>query len=136
MRIPEMPIPERVERTAKNVLGGPLELCSYDPLTGFYRTGCCETGAEDVGMHTVCIIVDDAFLAASKAAGNDLSTPTESFPGLQSGDRWCLCATRWHQAYELGFAPRVVLAATHEATLEIVPLRILLTYAVTTERPN
>lgn len=136
MRIPEIELPERVDRSAKNVLGGPLELCSYDPMTGFYRTGCCETGPEDLGAHTVCIIVDEPFLAASKAAGNDLSTPTPSFSGLQPGDRWCLCAGRWHEAHEQGFAPRVVLAATHEATLQIVPLRLLLAYAVTTERPN
>ena len=136
MRIPEMELPERVERGAKNVLGGPLEPCSYEPLTGFYRTGCCETGADDVGVHTVCIIVDEAFLAASKAAGNDLSTPQENFPGLLPGDRWCLCAARWRQAYEQGFAPRVMLAATHEATLQIVPLRLLLAFAVTTELPN
>ena len=136
MRIPEEPLPQRVDRTAKNVLGGPLEFCSVDPLTGFYRTGCCETGAEDVGLHTVCIIVDEVFLAASKAAGNDLTTSTENFQGLQAGDRWCLCATRWRQAYEQGFAPRVILAATHEASLEIVPLRIMLAFAVTTERPN
>jgi hypothetical protein len=131
-----MELPERVERGAKNVLGGPLEPCSYEPLTGFYRTGCCETGADDVGVHTVCIIVDEAFLAASKAAGNDLSTPQENFPGLLPGDRWCLCAARWRQAYEQGFAPRVMLAATHEATLQIVPLRLLLAFAVTTELPN
>ncbi|HEY0306943.1 MAG TPA: DUF2237 domain-containing protein [Acidobacteriaceae bacterium] len=136
MKLTELPLPERVDRTAKNVLGGPLELCSYDPLTGFYRTACCETGADDLGLHTVCIIADEAFLAASQAAGNDLSTATGSFPGLQPGDRWCLCANRWREAYERGFAPRVVLAATHAATLEIVPLRILLAYAVTTERPN
>ena len=136
MRIPEIELPPRVERAAKNVLGGPLELCSYEPMTGFYRTGCCETSPEDVGMHTVCIIVDEAFLAASKAAGNDLSTPQENFPGLQPGDRWCLCAGRWRQAYEEGFAPRVLLAATHEATLQIIPLKLLLAFAVTTARPN
>lgn len=136
IEIPETPLPQRFDRTAKNVLGGALEPCSYDPLTGFYRTGCCETGEEDLGLHTVCILVDEEFLAASKAAGNDLSTPTGSFAGLQAGDRWCLCANRWQQAYELGFAPKVVLEATHEATLQIVPLRLLLAYAVTTARPN
>ena len=136
MRISELELPERIDRTAKNVLGGPLELCSCEPMTGFYRTGCCETGTEDLGVHTVCIIVDEAFLAASRAAGNDLSTPTGSFPGLQPGDHWCLCAGRWRQAYEEGFAPRVVLAATHEATLQVVPLRLLLAYAVTPERAN
>ncbi len=136
MRIPEIELPERFDRTAKNVLGGPLELCSYEPMTGFYRTGCCETSADDLGVHTVCVIVDEAFLAASRAAGNDLSTPNANFPGLQPGDRWCLCAGRWHQAYQEGFAPRVVLAATHEATLQVVPLRLLLAHAVTSERPN
>jgi hypothetical protein len=136
LRIPEIELPERVERAAKNVVGGPLEPCSYEPMTGFYRTGCCETGADDVGVHTVCIIVDEAFLAASKAAGNDLSTPQENFPGLQPGDRWCLCASRWRQAYEEGFAPKVILTATHEATLQIVPLRLLLAHAVTASRPN
>jgi uncharacterized protein len=140
LRIPDdddLPeLPKRVQIGAKNVLGGPLEPCSYEPLTGFYRTGCCETGTDDVGVHTVCIIVDEAFLTASKAAGNDLSTPQPNFPGLQAGDRWCLCAARWRQAYEEGFAPRVVLASTHEVTLQVVPLRLLLAFAVTTERPN
>ena len=93
-------------------------------MTGFYRTGCCETGEEDVGVHTVCVEVTAEFLAFSRARGNDLSTarPELGFPGLQPGDRWCLCAARWQEALEAGAAPRVVLAATHEATLEIVRL--------------
>jgi uncharacterized protein (DUF2237 family) len=93
-------------------------------MTGFYRTGCCETGPEDVGVHTVCVEVTAGFLAFSKSRGNDLSTPRPEFgfPGLKPGDRWCLCAERWQEAFEAGAAPRVVLAATHEATLGIVRL--------------
>ncbi len=130
MRIPEIEVPPRVERGAKNVVGGPLEPCSYEPMTGFYRTGCCETGADDVGVHTVCIIVDEAFLAASKEAGNDLSTPQENFPGLQPGDRWCLCAARWREAFKAGCAPRVVLNSTHERTLDYVSLEDLKKHAI------
>ena len=94
------------------------------PRTGFYRTGCCDTGTEDVGVHTVCIEVSAEFLAFSKARGNDLSSPRPElgFPGLEAGNRWCLCAMRWQEAFQAGAAPRVVLAATHEATLEIVKL--------------
>jgi len=105
----------------KNVFGEPLSLCSQSPLTGFYRTGCCETGSEDVGLHCVCVEVTDDFLAFSKARGNDLSTPRPEFgfEGLQAGDRWCLCAARWQEAFEAGAAPRVVLTATHEAALRI-----------------
>jgi len=106
----------------KNVFGEPLESCSLRPVTGFYRTGCCETGPEDVGVHTVCVEVTAEFLAFSRSRGNDLSTPRPEFgfPGLKPGDRWCLCAARWQEAFEAGAAPRVVLAATHEATLAIV----------------
>jgi uncharacterized protein len=106
----------------KNVFGEPLEACSLKPMTGFYRTGCCETGPEDVGVHTVCVEVTAEFLAFSRSCGNDLSTPRPEFgfPGLKPGDRWCLCAARWQEAFEAGAAPRVVLAATHEATLAIV----------------
>jgi uncharacterized protein (DUF2237 family) len=102
------------------------------PLTGFYRTGCCETGPEDVGVHTVCIEATREFLAFSKAAGNDLSTPRPEFgfAGLEPGDRWCICAARWQEALEAGAAPRVVLAATHEATLEIVELADLKRHAL------
>lgn len=115
-----------------NVLGGELESCSLDPLTGFYRTGCCETGPEDVGVHTVCVEVTAEFLAFSRLRGNDLSTPRPEFgfPGLEAGDRWCLCAERWQEAFEAGVAPRVVLTATHEATLEIVRLADLKRYSL------
>lgn len=104
-----------------NVMGGPLVACSTSPLTGFYRNGCCHTGPDDRGVHTVCAVMTAEFLAFSKARGNDLSTPRPeySFPGLKPGDRWCLCAARWREAFEAGKAPNVVLAATHIATLAI-----------------
>lgn len=116
---------------AKNVLGGDLEPCSADPLTGFYRDGCCNTGAEDAGVHTVCTRVTAEFLAFSRARGNDLSTPqpTYGFPGLRPGDQWCLCAARWQEALEAGAAPAVVLGATHAATLEWVKLADLQRHA-------
>ena len=119
-------------RLAKNVLGTELETCCTDPMTGFYRDGCCRTGAEDVGLHLVCAVMTDEFLAYSKAVGNDLSTPNPmyAFPGLNEGDRWCLCAQRWKQAFQDGMAPRVVLAATHISTLEFVSLEELQAYAV------
>lgn len=112
---------------AKNVLGGALLACSYDPLTGFMRDGCCNTSDDDVGVHTVCARMTAEFLRFSRAQGNDLSTPRPEFRfrGLKPGDRWCLCAARWLEAYEAGVAPPVVLEATHERTLEIVPLRAL-----------
>ncbi len=112
---------------ALNVLGGPLALCGADPLTGFYRNGCCDTGHDDVGMHTVCAVMTDAFLAYSRLAGNDLSTPRPDlgFPGLVAGDRWCLCVGRWREAFAAGVAPPVVLAATHEEALAVVPLEDL-----------
>lgn len=115
----------------KNVLGDKLQLCSGRPLTGFYRDGCCNTGKEDVGLHTVCVEVTADFLAFSKAQGNDLSTPRPEFGfvGLQPGDCWCLCALRWKEAYEAGAAPAVKLASTHAATLEHVPLEVLKKYA-------
>jgi uncharacterized protein (DUF2237 family) len=118
--------------TQKNVLGQPLEPCGMDPLTGFYRDGCCSTGPEDLGVHTVCCIVTEEFLATSKRQGNDLSTPMPQFgfPGLQPGDRWCVCAGRWLQAQRAGSSCPIVLESTHEATLEIVPFEILLQYAV------
>jgi hypothetical protein len=102
------------------VLGGALEACSTRPLTGFFRDGCCNTSAEDVGSHTVCAVMTAEFLAFSKAAGNDLSTPHPEFgfAGLKPGDRWCLCAPRWAEALEAGRAPRVALLATHEGALE------------------
>lgn len=116
----------------KNVFGEPIEVCSLNPTTGFYRTGCCDTGPEDVGVHTVCVEVTREFLAFSKSRGNDLSTPRPEFgfPGLNPGDRWCLCAERWQEALSAGVAPRVVLAATHEATLEIADLADLKRHAL------
>jgi uncharacterized protein (DUF2237 family) len=106
---------------ARNVLGGLLATCSTAPLTSFYRTGCCDTGPDDLGVHVVCAQVAAEFLAFSRSRGNDLSTPRPEygFPGLKPGDRWCLCADRWQEALEAGVAPPVVLAATHEAALEI-----------------
>lgn len=116
---------------ARNVLGGPLAVCCTKPMTGFYRTGCCETGAEDVGSHTVCAVMTAEFLDYTREMGNDLSTPQPSFgfPGLKPGDRWCLCAARWHEACEAGMAPPVVLAATHEAALRVVSLDDLRAHA-------
>jgi uncharacterized protein (DUF2237 family) len=116
----------------RNVFGEKLQSCSDRPLTGFFRTGCCHTGPEDLGLHTVCVEVTAEFLAFSKARGNDLSTPQPDFgfPGLKPGDRWCLCAARWREALEAASAPRVILSATHEATLEIVALKDLKRYAI------
>ena len=116
----------------RNVLGEPLAECCSNPLTGFYRTGSCETGPEDFGVHTVCAHVDADFLAFSKAAGNDLSTPVPAagFAGLKPGDCWCLCAARWKEALDAGVAPPVVLEATHEETLAITTLGVLKDYAV------
>ena len=116
---------------ALNVLGAPLVPCSTAPLTGFYRDGCCNTGPEDRGMHTVCVIVTAEFLALSKYLGNDLSTPRPElrFPGLKPGDRWCLCAARFLQAAEEFAAPQVVLEATHQRTLDIVPMALLRAHA-------
>jgi uncharacterized protein len=116
-----------------NVVGGELLPCSTDPVTGFYRDGCCSTGDDDVGSHTVCAVMTEEFLAFSRAAGNDLSTPRPEwgFEGLQPGDRWCLCAARWLEAYEAGQAPEVVLGATHVRALEIVPIEALTSRAVT-----
>jgi len=121
----------RYDETACNVLGGELLPCSIDPVTGFYRNGCCETGPEDMGMHTVCAVMTDDFLAFSKSMGNDLSTPRPEygFSGLKAGDRWCLCAPRWKEALDAGMAPQLVLEATHEETLAIVPLGVLKDHA-------
>ena len=115
-----------------NVLGGPLLPCSTAPVTGFFRNGCCDTGPADHGIHTVCAVMSDEFLALSKYLGNDLSTPRPEFgfAGLKAGDRWCLCAARWLQAWHEGAAPPVILAATHRATLDIVPLAALQDCAV------
>jgi uncharacterized protein len=116
----------------RNVLGGPLGECCHKPMTGFYRTGSCETGPEDRGLHVVCAQMTAEFLAFSRACGNDLSTPLPEvgFPGLKPGDCWCLCAARWQEALEAGEAPRVRLLATHEAALEVVELVDLKRYAI------
>ena len=115
-----------------NVLGEPLSPCSTDPMTGFFRDGCCNTCKEDVGIHSVCVEVNSAFLQFSKAEGNDLITPRLEwgFPGLKPGDRWCLCAGRWLEAHRKGAAPAVFLNSTHARTLEIVPLHLLKANAV------
>ena len=120
------------KRPARNVLGGPLGICSTSPMTGFFRDGCCNTAPQDVGSHTVCVVLTAEFLAFSKASGNDLSTPVPEwgFPGLKPEDRWCLCAPRWQEAFEAGMAPPVVLAATHAATLEWVQLGDLVAHAI------
>ena len=121
-----------------NVLGGPLQSCSTEPLTGFFRDGCCNTSAQDFGVHTVCSQVTEQFLSYSKAQGNDLSTPRPEFgfDGLKPGDRWCLCAPRWKEAYEDGMAPKVVLEATHIRTLDYVDLEILRAHAVEAQEPE
>ncbi len=118
--------------TESNVLGGELEPCGNDPVTGFYRDGSCSCGPEDVGRHTVCAVMTSEFLAHQKSVGNDLSTPRPEwhFPGLQPGDRWCVVAARWRQAYEDGAVAPVVLAATNERSLEIIPLEWLREHSV------
>jgi hypothetical protein len=123
---------ERFDPEARNVLGGELIACSNRPLTGFFRNGCCETSAEDIGMHTVCAVMTAEFLEFSTSVGNDLTTPHPEFrfPGLKPGDRWCLCAPKWKEALDAGVAPPVVLEATHEETLAITPLSVLKDYAV------
>jgi uncharacterized protein len=114
-----------------NVLGFPLEECSTDPVTGFFRNGCCDTGREDRGLHTVCAEMTAEFLALSKYLGNDLSTPRPEwgFPGLKPGDHWCLCAARFLQAHEEGAAPRIRMRATHRRTLDVVPFEVLQRHA-------
>ena len=121
--------------TARNVLGGPLASCSHDPVTGFYRDGCCNTGPDDVGLHLVCAEMTAAFLAFSQQRGNDLTTPNPAygFPGLQPGDRWCLCAERWKEALLADVAPPVILEATHVSALEFIDLADLERHAVSTE---
>ena len=110
-----------------NIFNEPLEACSFDPVTGFYRSGCCETSEQDTGSHTVCAIMTEEFLKFSKSKGNDLSTPVPAFdfPGLNSGDRWCLCAARWLEAYEAGSAPSIIARATHRRALEIIPMEVM-----------
>ncbi len=124
--------PIRYDPSAQNVLGSELQPCSVDPVTGFFRNGCCETGPHDMGMHTVCAVMTAEFLEYSKSVGNDLSTPRPEleFKGLEPGDRWCLCAPRWKEALDAGAAPQLVLEATHEETLAIVPLGVLKDHAV------
>ncbi len=116
----------------RNVLGGTLVPCSTSPRTGFYRDGCCNTGPDDVGLHVVCAQVTREFLDYARRQGNDLVTPVPEygFPGLKPGDRWCVCAGSWRQAYEAGVAPPVVLAATHEETLAVIPLVALTSCAL------
>jgi uncharacterized protein (DUF2237 family) len=115
----------------RNVVGGELLPCSADPVTGFYRDGCCATGSDDIGSHTVCAVVTAAFLEFSAGVGNDLSTPRPEwgFPGLSPGDRWCVCAARWLEAREAGCAPAVVLGATHERALDVVAIEDLIAHA-------
>lgn len=129
----QTPAQGRPDRRAPsiNVLGGVLEPCSTRPVTGFYRDGCCNTGAEDIGLHTVCVVLTAEFLLFSKSRGNDLSTPMPQygFPGLKPGDRWCLCASRWKEALDADVAPQVVLEATHAVTLHVVPLADLKRHA-------
>jgi uncharacterized protein (DUF2237 family) len=118
--------------SALNVLDQPLQLCSESPLTGFFRNGYCQTESEDRGQHTVCAVVDNAFLQYTLDQGNDLLTPRPAlgFPGLKPGDHWCLCAARWKEAHQEGRAPKVVLAATHKKALDVIDLDTLLMYAV------
>ena len=118
--------------TERNVLGGELEPCGTDPMTGFYRDGCCSTGPQDVGSHTICAVVTEEFLAHQRSIGNDLVTPMPAyrFPGLVPGDRWCVTAVNWWRAHLDGAAAHVVLASTHERALEVVPLEALREHAV------
>ena len=119
------------DKFQKNVLGETLEECSLDPLTGWYRDGCCNTDDNDHGLHTVCVIVTKEFLTFSKLVGNDLTTPAPhyDFPGLKQGDRWCLCALRWKQAFENGVAPKVILEATNEKTLKYIKMEDLIKHS-------
>jgi len=123
--------------SARNVLGGPLRACSYAPITGFFRDGCCRTRRDDVGLHVVCVKVTADFLAFSAKQGNDLGSPVPEarFPGLKPGDRWCLCATRWLEAWQAGKAPPVVLESTHEQALELIPLEALQAHALPSPKP-
>ena len=115
------------EEDQLNIFKEPLEACSFDPVTGFFRSGCCETSEQDTGSHTVCAIMTEEFLKFSKSKGNDLSAPVPAFdfPGLNSGDRWCLCAARWLEAYEAGSAPSIIARATHRRALEIIPMEVM-----------
>ena len=115
------------EEDQLNIFNEPLEACSFDPVTGFFRSGCCQTSELDTGNHTVCAIMTEEFLKFSKSKGNDLSTPVPAFdfPGLNSGDRWCLCAARWLEAYEASSAPSIIARATHRRALEIIPMEVI-----------
>ena len=115
------------EEDQLNIFNEPLEACSFDPVTGFFRSGCCETSEQDTGSHSVFSIMTEEFLKFSKSKGNDLSTPVPAFdfPGLNSGDRWCLCAARWLEAYEAGSAPSIIARATHRRALEIIPMEVM-----------
>lgn len=128
-----MAFDDPVERhgSPRNVLGGRLTACSFAPITGFYRDGCCNTGPDDLGLHLICAVMTEDFLAFSRSRGNDLTTPRPEldFNGLKAGDRWCLCALRWVEALQAGVAPPVVLEATNEATLLLIPLDILKRHA-------
>jgi uncharacterized protein len=125
--------PRRATSRPRNVLGSELQCCCLSPRTGFYRDGFCQTGPEDVGRHTVCAVVTDEFLTLSASRGNDLRTPAPAygFPGLKQGDKWCLCVLRWKEALDEGVAPRVVLEACHENSLQHVTLEQLRTHSVT-----
>ncbi len=120
------------DEPSKSVVGLPLQPCGTDPLTGFYRDGCCNTGSQDIGLHTVCAQMTEEFLAYTQAKGNDLSTPRPElgFPGLKAGDRWCLCAARWKEALADGVAPPIFLSSTHERTLSVVTLEELSPHAL------
>ena len=120
----------RKKRRILNVLGKPLVPCSMNPLTGYFRNGYCSTGPTDAGTHVVCAVVTDKFLQFSKDQGNDLITPAPGFPGLKAGDKWCLCAYRWKEAYEASVAPSIVLESTNRAVLRIIPLKILKQFRV------
>ena len=120
----------------RNLLGQPLEPCSLEPRTGWFRTGCCETDDNDAGRHVVCVQMTAEFLEFSKARGNDLSTPRPGFPGLKPGDRWCVCAARWQEALDADVAPPVYLAGTHEAAVEICDREELLAHAVDSHNLN
>lgn len=117
---------------SRNVLGKPLRVCCMQPTTGFFRNGCCDTNETDFGVHTVCAVLTEEFLSFSKAAGNDLSTPRPEFgfEGLKAGDKWCLCAARWVEAYEANMAPNIILSATHERTLDFIDLEVLQRFAI------
>ncbi|MFT5171167.1 MAG: hypothetical protein ACI9BD_000939 [Candidatus Marinamargulisbacteria bacterium] len=119
-------------KSQKNVFGKPLRACCMQPSTGYTRNGLCELHPEDQGLHTICVMITDTFLEFSKASGNDLSTPLPEygFPGLKAGDKWCLCATRWKDAFDVGMAPKIVISATHESVLELVDIETLKSFAV------